>query len=337
MEGTNPLKRSKPSEATSSSTAVSQALTRIPPSSSVPVPHAAPAAELIPQKIDRLAIVVNPNCLKAMKDAGFLGFTRPDAQFSLDPRFYSFDVPTLRSRFSEVINAYLLTKVRELGRFTASQAAAHVNRVSLLVADACMSALYAKLRTIHKQYGTYASRFTTPPSYSKEIELPLPFADAIQNVGVFETRCMSVNYLMIPVLPEGTKHEGRSQEEWHVYQYEAYIPLLKECGVTVKSVDTRVKAGSAWWTLRPRYVLETYDLECILPFLHYSDHSVTTASMFLVKSTDVNSASPIIAFKDDDLNHGVRFREIPEGFQIRSFAALCRAPREEWDLFACES
>nr|UZZ64783.1 minor coat protein [Camellia cryptic virus 1] len=294
--------------------------------------HQADVDELVPRAIERLSLTVNPSYLTRLKTAGELGYERPVSERFLSARFYQINVANFRDAMKDVLRGYLIWKYSEKGRFTTAQIVTEVTKIVPICVDACMTSLYAKLRTIHKQYGTYSTRFNTPPTYSKDLELPLPFADAIQNFGIFETRCMKKNFLMIPVYPEGTKNEGREKEDWHAYEYEACMPILRENGIPIKNVDTRVKSGFAWWTYRLKSVNDTYDFECILPFLHYSEHSALLSSMFLhVQSGEIR---PIIELKGDDVAYGVRLREVKQGFQLRVFSALCHAHSEEWNSSA---
>ncbi|GFP96432.1 hypothetical protein PHJA_001787300 [Phtheirospermum japonicum] len=203
-----------------------------------------------------------------------------------------------------------------------------------IIVNACMAALYAKLRTIHKQFQTYATRFTAAPSYSKDIELPLPFADAIQNFGVFTPVGIEDNFVCIPVYPENIQNEGRSTQNWQSYSYEAYMPYMKGLGIPLKSVDTRLKVGSPWWTYFTELQDRHFDLRCIFPPINYSDHSALLASIFMRMNPARDDAVPIITHLDTDvLDYPVRLREISDGFQLRAFSALCHAPREEWNQY----
>ncbi|QED42878.1 ORF1 [Lomandra cryptic virus 1] len=289
-------------------------------------------SELLPSQFERLSLVINPSYQQRLIEANELGFERPPDQRILDARFYTIRIDNFRQALSNVLISYAVEKYLDQGVLTTAQINAELNTMVPLCVNACMSALYSKLRNIHKAYGVYAGRFTAPPSYNRDIELPLPFADAIQNFGVFETKCMTHNYLIVPVYPEGTRYEGRSTEDWHAYKYESYIPILKKLGIPVRSVDTRVKLGSAWWTYRVSLSNMTYDFNCIFPPIHYSDNSTVTASMFLLIDQDNHGEPmPLIDFQNDDGDYGVRLRDVPIGIQLRCFAALCNAPREEWD------
>lgn len=53
--------------------------------------------------------------------------------------------------------------------------------------------------------------------------------------------------------------------------------------------------------------------------------------MFLGTTGDLPAVASMVNSLDDDVkNYPLRARQLPEGFQVRAFAALCHAPREEW-------
>jgi hypothetical protein len=288
--------------------------------------------ELIPKALERLTLTVNPSYLQRLKAAKEIGYERPFSQRRPQLRFYEIQIKNFRDAMTYVLSNYITWKFHEQGSLTNAQITSEVNEIVPICVDACMTALYAKLRVIHKQYGKYSTRFNTPPTYSKEIELPLPFADAIQNLGVFETRCKKSNSVLVPVYPEGTKHEGRVEEEWNAAKYESCMPILRDCGIPLKNIDPRMKFGHAWWTYKIEKISSTYDFRCILPLLHYSQHSAITASMFLILDEQAEVA-PVIKHLNDDVNYGTRLREVKPGFQIRAFSALCHAHNEEWNSF----
>lgn len=292
------------------------------------------ASTLLPREFERLALTVNPDYVDKLRYSKTIGFARPAAQRIAAPRYYQINIVNFRNALSAVATDYLKIKFYEQGLLTYAEVDAELEELIPVLVNACMAALYSKLRNIHKSFQTYATRFNAPPSYSKEIELPLPFADAIQNFGVFSPVGTTTNYLCVPVYPEGVQNEGRSTQNWQSYTYESLSTYMRDLGIPLKSVDTRLKTGSPWWTYRREYRNGHYDLRCIFSPANYSDHSALLASVFLSKINAQNVARDIIApLADDVLDYPVRLREIPDGFQLRAFSALCHAPREEWNQY----
>ncbi|VFQ64431.1 unnamed protein product [Cuscuta campestris] len=187
------------------------------------------------------------------------------------------------------------------------------NYIATLVRDACVTALYARLRPIHRALPDYSQRFETPSLYIEEMELPLPFVEAIQNFGPFNPTSIPQNYLCVPVYPENTLNEGRTAAQWSSLEYEATIPGMKEIGIPFKSVDTGVKSGTAWWCMHYERHGNSHDIVCLYPPINYSDHSVLLQEW------------------------PARFIDVPLSYPLRVFAALCHAPPAEWNEFVLMS
>lgn len=295
--------------------------------------HAAKVHELVTHPLERLKLSINPSYLTALKSSNELGYERPIASRVLGSRYYEIKVDNFRANMTTVLEAYLKYKYVEQGRMTSSQIDAELKMVVPITVDACMTALYAKIRAINQQTGEYSNRFSTRPTYNRDIEIPLPYADAIQQLGRFATTCMKTNYTMIPTFPENVENEGRKDKHWRSYKYESIMQILKNLGIPLRSVDTRSQDGSAWWTYRLEDHGETVDFHCILPFLHYSNHSAMLSLLFATR-TNTGELSAIITHKDDDLDYGCRLKEIWNGTPLRAFSGLCHAPSEEWNLLS---
>nr|XP_016456128.1 PREDICTED: uncharacterized protein LOC107780122 [Nicotiana tabacum] len=167
-----------------------------------------------------------------------------------------------------------------------------------VTADVCMSALYAKLRNIHRTFGTYSNRYTNSARYTKNIELPVPFAEAISNIGVFNIE-MTVNIkTIVPTYPEGTENEGCSCEEFPIARYCGILPHMKNAGIPLKSIDIHDTTGTAWWTFKVK---------------HDAPLSLTRLKIRHIRRGwfDIGDDAP-----------------------FRAFAALCGGPSEEWNEFA---
>lgn len=148
-----------------------------------------------------------------------------------------------------------------------------------------MSALYAKLRSIHKSYGKHGTRYTSSPSYSEEVEILPPFALAIQEFGAFETHSLENQSIYSPTFPEGNQNEGREKAEYPLTEYLSFLPTIKSLAIPCKSIDSKLTAGSAWWTYIVRNVHHTSDLVCTLPPLHYSYQTAVLRSVYMAPTS----------------------------------------------------
>jgi len=288
--------------------------------------------ELLPRMFERMALTIDPKFADGLTNQKTIGYFRPHNQRMPTVRYYELNVTNFRESISKILTTYLKFVLAQRKTMSLARIDAEVTLVVPLITNACMAALYSKLRTIHSAYQTYITRFTNRPTYTKEIELPLPLADAIDNVGIFTLSNTEVYYICVPLFPEGTLNEGRSVQAWNSFQYEAYIPMLKEYGIPVKSIDTRRKNGTPWWTYKVSYVSGSYDFRCIYPPANYTEHSAMLASMFARLNED-EEILPIITHQATDVDYPYRFREMPEDYQVKAFAALCQASSPEWNLY----
>jgi len=290
------------------------------------------AEDQLPRSFTRMALTINPDYAKRLTAEGTVGYAR-----TIDSRrpslvYYEINVKELRDTISTLLTQYLKNKIYESKSMTFAQADAEITATVPVITNACMAALYAKLKTIHTQFQTYSARFGSRPTYTKEIELPLPLADAISNFGVFTPDNCEKNVICIPVYPENVQNEGRSTQIWSSYDYESYIPYLRTFGIPIKSVDTRSKAGTAWWTFKVSISNECFDFRCIYPPSNYSDHACMTAAMFARCDAD-GTIHHIIKHARDVTEYAFRLREVPPGLHLKMFAALCQAPCEEWTQY----
>lgn len=76
----------------------------------------------------------------------------------------------------------------------------------------------------------------------------------------------------------------------------------------------------------------TYDLQCLFSPLMYTDHSAALCAIFLRYKSNTTEAMNFLRFHNDDENYGTRLRDLPQGHQLRAFAAFCHAPPVEWSL-----
>nr|WKB12160.1 coat protein 2 [Allium deltapartitivirus] len=291
-------------------------------------------SELIPRQLQRLTLDVNPAYIRKLKDREELGYMRAADKQELEVKSFELDPKALRDAMTGTLKAALTYRWFAHTSMSNTQIETQINKIAPYIVDMCMSALYAKLRNIHKAYGKHGTRYPSAPLYNKDFELPLPFALAIQELGVIQTHSMETNYLLVPTYPEGTQNEGRSSADFPGAQYMSYVPKLKSNGILCKSVDTRIKHGSAWWTFKVENAYGTSDLVGILPPSHYSDLSAQLRALFLHCDED-DKCQDIIKLDANTATYTTKLRDFLPGFNVRTFLALIHAPKNEWTAGTC--
>lgn len=287
--------------------------------------------KLVSKELKRVTLEINPLYLRRLKDRKELGYSRSVGKKKLELWPIEIDVPRFRYAIKNVLMNALIARYHTHSEMRSIDIYTEINEIVPIVSDMCMSALYAKLRSIHRSFGRYTTRYTTAPCYTKDVELPLPFALAIQEFGTFETHSLKKNFIYAPTYPEGVINEGRERQDFSMAEYFSYLPTLKNHGIVCKSVDVRIKTGSPWWTYKVVNESNTSDLICTLPPTHYSDQSAVLRTVFLTPD-DEHCCFDIIHHPADFIDYGTRAREVPPGTCTRSFLALCHGPEEEWSF-----
>lgn len=280
-----------------------------------------------PRVSERKVLQIDPAYIDYCLINRIVGFERLPSQRNPTLRYYQINLPVFRQAITEVMTLRLTIMLLQEGILTRNEITTELNTIVPIIVDSCTSALYARLHNIHRKFGTHFERFQSPPSYQNKIELlPLPFADAIQNIGVFNPHGTVVNYSCIPVFPEGVQNEGRIQNF-----YSDYVSLLERLGIPVKSVDTGIEGGSsAWWTLKYEQVLDSVDFRCTYSHSNYSVYSAQLFALFMTWDEEGN-VQQLFERPSDEILNTVCCREATRELRDRTFAALSHAPHMEWN------
>nr|CAH2618889.1 putative coat protein 2 [Port Orford cedar deltapartitivirus]CAI5383879.1 putative coat protein 2 [Port Orford cedar deltapartitivirus] len=289
-----------------------------------------PTVEYFHKRAYQVEAEVNPNYILELRATHELGFTRQFSQWKPKIIYVELIPENMRTLISSTLAASFAQRFIRSGNLRINMITSILKDIVPVTCDAIMAATYAKLRYIHKLHGEHQQRYSGSPSYNKDIELPFPFAIAIQDLGIVESQDTEDKSLYLPDFPEGTANEGRKETKWSAFTYQSYIPMMKENGVIFKSVNPHLKVGSAWWTLKVEKQRNTVDLICTLPPLHYTPQSVATRALFL-DTSKAPADTQIIKTDNLPLDYGSYLREGGMGYNIRAFHALCQAPEEDWN------
>ncbi|GAB4837193.1 hypothetical protein Ancab_002102 [Ancistrocladus abbreviatus] len=141
------------------------------------------------RKFERSSLIIDPNYILKLSLIGCVGYKPPASVPTW--RYYEINLKTFGSALFGLFSAYLRIKLYEQEVLTYDQADAEV---------------------------------ATTPSYSKDVELPLLFTNAIQTLGVFAPCNISNNYVCVPVYPKNAQNEGCSSQFRSSDQCQSHIP-----------------------------------------------------------------------------------------------------------------
>lgn len=288
------------------------------------------ALDSTPIKYSQLSQSLNERYKKWLKEKNILGWRRIPSEFKTRVKDIVLDLSVLRAAIKDVMTSVLRWRMIDDGGYTSDEVSTLATNIAKSVSEACMTALYAKLRFIHFQSRTHASRYTTRPSFSKVVELPLPLAYAIEGLGVFETHSEPEIRKIVPSIAEGTKYEGREEEEFNTLEYQDNMYLMNKLGIPMKTIIPQAQAGNPWWTYKVLKITEKLNLQCTLPPSHYTEYSAHLRSVFLANATK-NEEQQLIGFDEVKPEYGTMFRERDIGFNRLAFEAICHSPEEVWN------
>lgn len=289
-------------------------------------------AELVFRQQVRQRLGVNPSYLNTLSVRREIGFWIDRARKDLPRVVIPLSPANMRRGFAFTLRSSMTVLYHNLGSMTQAAIDAELELFVPVAVDVCMTAIYAKLRNIHRSYNVHPTRYPTPPSYANEVELPLPFALAIQELGVFESRSVTNRSLYIPTYPEDTLYEGRANADYRISTYISFLRTLRKLKIPLKSINPQIKIGSPWWTYQVRNLHNTVYLVCTLPPSLYSDFSAQLRMLFVVPADEDAgaAAADIITFPQEPLFYGIRAKELRLGISLRTFLALSHCPEEMW-------
>nr|CAH2618930.1 putative coat protein 2 [Subalpine fir deltapartitivirus]CAI5384013.1 putative coat protein 2 [Subalpine fir deltapartitivirus] len=274
---------------------------------------------------------LNEAYVRWLKEKRFLGWKRIPSEIKTRIKDVELELDNLRAAIENVMVDVLGWRMIDSGNFTSDEVATLSPEIAKSVSDAFMTAMYAKLRFIHQQSRTQVSRYSTRPSYSKVVELPLPLAFAIEGLGIVETHSETERRNLIPTIAEGTRHECRKEEEFNTFAYQTHMALMKDLEIPMKAIIPQTQNGNPWWTYKVLAITKKLNLQCTLPPSHYTEYSAHLRAVFLANSSK-NEEVQLIKFDHLTPEYGTMFRERDIGFNRLAFEALCQASEEDWNL-----
>nr|CAH2618757.1 putative coat protein 2 [Yunnan larch deltapartitivirus]CAI5384007.1 putative coat protein 2 [Yunnan larch deltapartitivirus] len=274
---------------------------------------------------------LNEAYIRWLKDSRFLGWRRAPSELKTRIKDVKLEISNLRSVVKNVFNHVLAWRMIDSGNYTEDESTIIAPEIAKSVSEAFMTALYAKLRFIHQQSRTHVSRYTARPSYNKVVELPLPFALAIEGLGTVETHSEPERRILIPDVPEGTKYECREEEDFDSISYQTYMNVMRDLQIPLKSIIPQTQTGNPWWTYKVLEITSKLNLQCTLPPSHYTEYSAHLRSVFLGNAFETK-VTQIVDFTELTPRYGTMFRERDIGFNRLAFEAISHSPEEDWNL-----
>jgi hypothetical protein len=166
------------------------------------------------------------------------------------------------------------------------------------------------------------------PKVSLALEVPLPFAIAISQLGAVEINSMPRRTIAVPAISvvEAAHFMIPRDQRFKAADYAHAVKFAKSLGIDFSTVDLNMKAGSAWWLLRGEITEEVFQLSLPLPESNFTEDDAILHSMFCM-NPDRSFGTTL--FSLGELNagtYGSILRNPHKGMNANSFFALCSGP-----------
>jgi hypothetical protein len=199
--------------------------------------------------------------------------------------------------------------------------------VPLLVNGVCMLT-YLKVRSVNFALSPEGDRYNVKPKVSLALEVPLPFAIAISQLGAVEINSMPRRTIAVPAISvvEAAHFMIPRDQRFKAADYAHAVKFAKSLGIDFSTVDLNMKAGSAWWLLRGEITEEVFQLSLPLPESNFTEDDAILHSMFCM-NPDRSFGTTL--FSLGELNagtYGSILRNPHKGMNANSFFALCSGP-----------
>jgi hypothetical protein len=160
------------------------------------------------------------------------------------------------------------------------------------------------------------------------LEVPLPFAIAISQLGAVEINSMPERTIALPAISvaEAAHFMIPQNQCFKAFDYAQAVKFAKSLGIEFSTVDLNMKTGSAWWLLRGEITEEVFYLSLPLPESNFNEDNAILHSMFCL-NPDRSFGTTLFTLGELDAGtYGYILRNPHKGMNANSFFALCSGP-----------
>lgn len=293
-------------------------------------PHAEPA---FPQfAVDDLS-AGNHNYVINRKERGLLGLFRSRDKIVPVPIRIEIDPVTLHLAFAETLFGYLDNTLRRKDVLNNTETRERAMYYAGILANGCCIMTYLKVRSIiiSEFQDSYNERNLKRPRVTSDHVIPLPFAYAIQQLGIVHVIDLEQEIKIAPVFPEeGHRFGVPTNQIWNSNAYYDAVVYAKSLGMQFGIVDLKEKKGTAWWLFRPYISEGVFELQCPIPETNFSSALAITYSLFLPKDPSTEQRVLFDTTELGDQVFGTFMRSPHQDIALTAFYGITQSDPEVW-------
>lgn len=206
--------------------------------------------------------------------------------------------------------------------------------VPKLVAGICMMT-YLRLRTVNFGLEDEGNVYMVKPKTSAPLEIPKPFAIALQQLGAIEIVGLPNRVIAYPAL-ETTDAANFLQVTASRYKPNEYAQAVEYCksiGMQFAPIDNSSKAGSAWWLFQGHTDDGAFQLTCPLPESNFTEQDALLHLMFCATMDSTFGSQLFTLGELNTGNHGFMLRNPHDEANINSYFAYSDDPLSQlWKI-----
>ncbi|KAJ1282549.1 hypothetical protein BS78_03G061000 [Paspalum vaginatum] len=194
------------------------------------------------------------------------------------------------------------------------------------------------MRAVNMNYTGLGVGFLHMPAVPGVLEIPKPFAIAVQRLGAVGIQDLTVRRIVVPAAAatDSATWLLDSKTDWSPSAYSRAVGYARSLGMQFSAVDTRVKAGSSWW-LYSGSVSSTngaYMASMVFPETNYDEENAPLHTMFCCRGDGSIAGSVFQLDAVSEGHFGTMLRRPPPGFHSCTFFGYSDKPlRSLWKQF----
>lgn len=268
-----------------------------------------------------------------LKERGLLGLFRSRDKTQPTPIRITIDPIGFHKAIASTLFAYLENALRKKSTLNEPDAIERAKLMALVLADGCALMAYLKVRsiTVSEFQDDYEENNLKRPRVTGDHVIPIPFAFAIQQLGIVHVSDLDQEFKYAPVfINEGHCFGIPTERIWNPNDYYEAVAYAKTLGMQFGIVDLKEKKGTAWWLFNPYVKENVFELICTIPEVNFTSALALTYALFLPK--DPNAGATLL-FDISDLltnNYGSMMRLPHNGINLTAFESIAETEQEVW-------
>lgn len=262
---------------------------------------------------------------------GSLGYRPFVKDLYTEPTFIELNPANISTAVVKVLHSEIADRLMKKGDVANTDIEQWSLEWSIIMTQSVMLVIYQKLRHLHRLIAIQADRFVTKVNVTGDLEIPVPYAFCVQQLGHVKIADLTKEKWVVPTYPEGISHFGTTPGQgWSHARHSRVVTRMKEIGIACTAVDVKKMKGSTWWLYRQVQVGDSVRLTCPLPEVNFHEDGAILHSLFLggEETVTVNRIATLTPLGNS--NFGLMLQNPSAGIQFCSFRALLEEDESQW-------